>query len=830
MTIWMDLTNSLITNQGNVVGIVRAELMLAKHLHALDPSIRFSVVLKQGFKEISSQSLQWLWESNNINDDYVHYQRTKCTFFNKLIAKIDKKLFKISYRRQRHHRPKGMKKSDFIVWPYQNGDVIFSCDWINPKKESYFSKVKNALPDLKLIYTIYDLAILQDSLAASYADYKSSFCDYLQWISQNCEAVIYGGKTAQKDTENYFKENNLDIPAGYPVKWGNDIKSETNSDMVDLSALGIKKTFILSVGSFVRKKNYQLLYQTYCAAQFKGIDLPQLVIVGRLVQGHDLYSMFQTNPYTKEKVKILSVKDEELTALYKNCLFTVLPTLYEGWSLTLPESFYYGKMCVCSDVAPLREVGENFACYVNPYHPAEWVETIADFVSHPEKVHKYEKKIAQKWHSVSWQEAAENVYQSLLKTSRMVKINSTSKTISETEIQKRKPAKLYYDLGLLYYTLSGIPRTQLLLARRLYQIRKDIEFFYMNKGEYYYLPPEQLLNLLSEENIDSAVAQDKATARGIKQEKLPFTSDSIILSIGVGYDGKSQECLMQAKQKIGFKIVSTIFDLTPLTVPQTHPQDRVCFYPIFLKNLYALSDFIVYGGKTAQKDGENFQKENDLPIIPSLAVKWGNDIVAKKHSKKETDQILKRCGVNGDYILSVGTIEARKNHQILYDAYLELLRDKSMKDKMPQLFICGHPGWKTDDFVHLLKNDDRVKGKIIMFSPTDEELDILYQNCKFTCLASLYEGWSLTLPESLNYGKFCLTADTPSLKETGEDIVDYADPYDPVEWAEKIKYYLTDKSALKNREALIKEKWHNTTWYDCAHYLNEFFITLERKD
>ncbi|MBR2136830.1 MAG: glycosyltransferase [Alphaproteobacteria bacterium] len=815
MTIWMDLTNSLITNQGNVVGIIRAELMLAKYLHALDPSIRFSVTMKQGFKEVSIRSLNWLWKSKNINDDYIRFQKKRRGIISKLFAKIDYKLYKASYRRQRHHRPNGMPKKEFIIWPYKDGDVVFSCGWLGTARESHFGKVKTALPNLKLVYTVYDLAILQSSLKSLYTYLFSAFSGYLQWINKNCDAIIYGGKTAQKDTENYFKENNLDIPAGYPVKWGNDIKSETNSDMVDLSALGIKKPFILSVGSFDGKKNYQLLYQTYCAAQFKGIDLPQLVIVGRLVQGHDLYSMFQTNPYTKEKVKILSVKDEELTALYKNCLFTVLPTLYEGWSLTLPESFYYGKMCVCSDVAPLREVGENFACYVNPYHPAEWVETITDLAKHPEKVKKYEQKIAQKWHSVSWQEAAENVYQGLLKTSRMVKINST---------------KLYYDLGLLHYTLSGIPRTQLLLARRLYQIRKDIEFFYMNKGEYYYLPPEMLPNLLSEENIDSAVAQDKATARGIKQEKLPFTSDSIVLAIGVGYDSKSQECLMQAKQKIGFKIVSTIFDFTPLTVPQTHPQDRVWFYPIFLKNLYALSDYMVYGGKTAQKDGEKFQKENDLPIIPSLAVKWGNDIVAKKHSKKEMDQILKRCGVNGDYILTVGTIEARKNHQILYDAYLELLRDKSMKNKMPQLFICGHPGWKTNDFQQQLRQDERVKGKIIMFSPTDEELDILYQNCKFTCLASLYEGWSLTLPESLNYGKFCLTTDTPSLKETGEDIVDYANPYDPVEWATKIKYYLTDKSALKKREALIKKKWHNTTWLDCAKNISHFIDKLNKQE
>ena len=178
--------------------------------------------------------------------------------------------------------------------------------------------------------------------------------------------------------------------------------------------------------------------------------------------------------------------------------------------------------------------------------------------------------------------------------------------------------------------------------------------------------------------------------------------------------------------------------------------------------------------------------------------------------------------------MSVGTIEARKNHETLYRAYLELLKDKTLKN-LPQFVICGHPGWKTDEFRKLVSVDERVRGKFMLITPIDDELDILYQNCKFTCLASFYEGWSLTLPESLNYGKFCLTSDTPSLKETGEDIVDYANPYDPVEWAEKIKFYYTHPDELKKREDLIKQKWHNTTWDECAENINKIINKLMEK-
>ena len=50
-----------------------------------------------------------------------------------------------------------------------------------------------------------------------------------------------------------------------------------------------------------------------------------------------------------------------------------------------------------------------------------------------------------------------------------------------------------------------------------------------------------------------------------------------------------------------------------------------------------------------------------------------------------------------------------------------------------------------------------------------------------------------------------------------------------MEWAEKIKFYYTQKDALKQREKLIKEKWHNTTWKECAENINEVLNKLQEK-
>ena len=191
----------------------------------------------------------------------------------------------------------------------------------------------------------------------------------------------------------------------------------------------------------------------------------------------------------------------------------------------------------------------------------------------------------------------------------------------------------------------------------------------------------------------------------------------------------------------------------------------------------------------------------------------------REHLTERVKEIMKFYGIKGPYILSVGTMEMRKNYETLYRAYLRMMENY---DDIPQMIFAGYPGWKTKDFQSVLSLDTRTKGKVIWLSPSDEELDVLYKHCEFTVLASLYEGWSLTLPESYWYGKFCLCCDTPALKETAGDLAEYIHGWDEKRWAERIMYYHTHPKELAAREKQIAENWHAISWEECAEsILNE---------
>ena len=500
MTIWMDLTNSLTRHQGNVAGIIRAELMLAKNLHEIDSSIRFSVLTDYGFKEVKKSKLRWLFKSQNLNDDYIKYQKRKKTrlyrYFDKIRKKIDCQIFKF----KRHYiKPKEISRNQYLEHPYRDGDIVYSCGWLGTNKEQFFSRIKTQLQNFRLVYTIYDLVLVKENLRYIYHPQDSWFEGYLNWISNNCDSVVYGGHTAQIDAEKYFKENNFNIPKGFWVKWGDDIqkqKSKQDSEKI-LEKLGVKKPYILAVGSFDHKKNYRILYQAFCQLKQRGAkNIPQLVIIGRKIEGAELQDAMLTNPLTKDYIKIIGCSDKELNALYKNCKFSVLPTLYEGWSLTLPESLSYGKLCLCSDIAPLREVGGDCGYYINPNSAKDWADAIENFMNNPKKISEYEEKIHKNWKGVSWKESAQSLYKCLTEFN-----NTNSEKVKNVVVNSNKPT-IYYDITLIWHpSLSGIPRTQMLLARYLYKYNKDIKYFWMNNGVYCELSHKQLSHLLSKERI-----------------------------------------------------------------------------------------------------------------------------------------------------------------------------------------------------------------------------------------------------------------------------------------------------------------------------------------
>jgi len=847
--LWLDLTTAFQWT-GGVVGIVRAELELACGLKKVHPAVRFSMLVDQGFAEISESELKWLLDAPNVADAYMK-------FFGRYPG--------LEGKGQSLHVSTPDREGFFH--PYRAGDVIVAAGWMDSQKEPHFTRLKNETAGIYLVYLIYDIIMLLDETKHFYPrEGRERFAKYIEWASLNCDLLLYGGQTAKNDTESYLKNHGMHVPPGRAIRFGTDIvKTPTGAAGPSLlENLGITGDFVLTVGSIEPRKNHETLYRAYLMAiEEAGDSLPQLVIVGKpMWRADDLMNILTRHPVLKGRVLCLKATDLELAALYENCLFTLLPSLYEGWSLTLPESLGQGKFCLCSDTPPLREIGGDLVDYVEPFDVRGWAEKLILYSSDKRLLARKTAKVVAEWPTTRWVDTAQMFVDEVLKhkaAKRAVRPAIQRPAPEPAVVMGAAPAHksatvkwssptIWMDLTLSYLQwtggVSGVIRAELEFARTLKQLRPDTRFFgYQTYHDYFFeIDPSYLQWLFEADDLATAYKsfhdfwiprEEQGTGHRnpfFKHERpleghvahLPsFPQNSVVFFAGIDSDGSGTLHRSKDVQKLvapNSSVITSqlIYDLTPLKCPQFHTEPTCHGFHAFFDQISNHFDHIVYGGRTAQKDGIALQKELNWRSPPSAFIEFGSDIKGRDQRDSagafsSEAHALAELGIMSDFVISVGTIEPRKNHDVLYKAYLTLLRQHRLKAPLQMVFV-GKPGWNSADFLATLRDDDRVRGGILIMTPTDEQLDLLYRHCRFTLLPSFYEGWSLTLPESLAYGKLCIAADVEPLREVGRDLTEYVHPLDTYAWASKIAEYANNPKRLRQMEARIRNNWKARSW------------------
>jgi glycosyltransferase involved in cell wall biosynthesis len=105
-----------------------------------------------------------------------------------------------------------------------------------------------------------------------------------------------------------------------------------------------------------------------------------------------------------------NVSDGDLALLYKRCLFTVFPSLYEGWGLAVAESLAAGKFCLASNVASIPEVGSDLIEYLDPWDVPRWAERIQYYLEHPKALSLAESRIQSNYVPPKWRDTAATVF------------------------------------------------------------------------------------------------------------------------------------------------------------------------------------------------------------------------------------------------------------------------------------------------------------------------------------------------------------------------------------------------------------------------------------
>ena len=118
---------------------------------------------------------------------------------------------------------------------------------------------------------------------------------------------------------------------------------------------------------------------------------------------------------------------------------------------------------------------------------------------------------------------------------------------------------------------------------------------------------------------------------------------------------------------------------------------------------------------------------------------------------------------SGPFVLSVGTVEPRKNYPFLLEAMSQMWTEN---DSNVRLVIVGSAGWNMDDFVAEMQHHQEWGRRLWWFPhATDVHLRSLYEACSAVVVPSIDEGLSLPLSEASAFGKPVVLSDIPVFRE-----------------------------------------------------------------
>jgi glycosyltransferase involved in cell wall biosynthesis len=324
--------------------------------------------------------------------------------------------------------------------------------------------------------------------------------------------------------------------------------------------------------------------------------------------------------------------------------------------------------------------------------------------------------------------------------------------------------------------------------------------------------------------IDAAMVEECLAGAQALVDERPITlgRDDVYVTAGLDWNFKDFNKIYELKKRHDFKVVGFCYDLISIKYPHLCVDDVAAFYSKYLVDLIWCADHIVCISKCSQNDLLEFLSESGCRPVETSVVRLGSSLKTAPAAAVIRPEIKDVC--RSKFILFVSTIERRKNHEVLYRAYTRLI-DKGVSP-LPQLVFVGMPGWGVDEFLKDISLDPRITGLIrLLDHVSDDELALLYSCAMFTVFPSLYEGWGLPVAEALAYGTYCLSSDRGSLPEIAGDLLDYLDPWDAQEWADRMEELITSPRALAKRVKAVRERFRPDAWTDCAQ---QVFRTAER--
>ncbi|MXP63986.1 glycosyltransferase [Roseomonas sp. M0104] len=310
-------------------------------------------------------------------------------------------------------------------------------------------------------------------------------------------------------------------------------------------------------------------------------------------------------------------------------------------------------------------------------------------------------------------------------------------------------------------------------------------------------------------------ARDSLSRKVATAPAFDFAPGAVLLNLGNSWGFPDYfRALRAVQQSQGVRYIPFVHDCVPLIVPEHCLLTLVQDYARWFGALGLHAHGLLCNSENTLRDARQ-QLGRLLPALdlPARVIRLDADprgVAAPTGST--TLSALRALRPGESFALFVATIESRKDHLLVFNAWLQLLRRHGAA-KVPRLVCVGKEGWHAEAALNLLRNAPELQRHVVLLPRvSDLELAALYERCAFTVYNSYYEGWGLPITEAMAHGKVAVTPRHSALVEAGGEAAVYFTPQSLPDLQEKLERVILDREFRAAQEAVVRDKGKPRSW------------------
>lgn len=232
---------------------------------------------------------------------------------------------------------------------------------------------------------------------------------------------------------------------------------------------------------------------------------------------------------------------------------------------------------------------------------------------------------------------------------------------------------------------------------------------------------------------------------------------------------------------------NTIHDLSCWDCPGSNKRYMIWYFKLmfwkaslFNKKIITVSEF----SKKRICSILHVEPQNVTVVYNGISKQFDSESIDEVSKKRVAD----KYSLPPSFLLSLSTIEPRKNLRLLLDAGAKLFEEGVVEN----IVLAGRKGWKMNDFLSGYQ-EDFLKHVYFTGFVDDEDLPAIYKMAELFIFPSQYEGFGIPPLESMACRTMVLSSDAASLPEVLGNAAIYFKNNDVSDLKEKIEYILLMK-------------------------------------